>query len=98
MQNLYGDKIDVNILLGFLLKDSEFSLTEKSIIDKINILKNNNVNFISITSVPSGFNYGLKDSFQNWRFESLKKFGIEFSFSDLVFLINLQSYGRPIFL
>jgi hypothetical protein len=97
MQNLYGDKIDINILLGFLLKDSEFSLTESNIVDKINILKNNNVNFISITSVPSGFNYGLKDSFQNWRFQSLKKFGIEFSFSDLVFLINLQSYGRPIF-
>jgi hypothetical protein len=97
MRSLYADKIDQNFLVGSMMSKMKAEIIEPDVVKKIEFLKKNQIPCIAITAIPSGFNAGLNDTWQNWRFSNLKNRGIEFSFSDLAFVLNMKGYRRPIF-
>ncbi len=96
--NQYGDLIDMDAFLGFAMKNIQFELIEKQIIERINSIKNLGINVIGITGMLTGFNIGLGKVWQEWRCEMLKKeFDLEFSFDQFSLILNIYNDKRPIF-
>jgi hypothetical protein len=97
LKNLYADHIDQNKFLGYVFKNLEYKLVDQNIIKIIKDLKEKKVLIIGITALLTGFNDGIENSWQNWRFNHLKNLGIEFSFSNIEFEIDKYLNQRPIF-
>ena len=93
----FADKFDDNNHIGLVMKNIKMNLIEENLIEKIKALQNRGIFVIAITAMPTGFNSGLGQSWQEWRFDKLNKIGFNGSFQDFAFVLNNENYRRPIF-
>jgi hypothetical protein len=66
---------------GIILAQAARPLIEKDVINKISILKKNNINIFAITAMNTG-KYSNIGRMEKWRYEHLKKMGFEGSYQN----------------
>lgn len=66
-------------------------LIEESVLEKVKILRENNVKVMALSAMNTG-SYGFLESLEKWRYEHLKSLGFEADFNDLLF--KLEGFKR----